>query len=371
MIPASNPQAQYQAHKAQIEEAIGRVLASGRYILGPEVAAFEREFAAYCSTRECVSVANGTEALMLGLRALGVGAGDEVITVSHTAVATVAAIELAGATPVLADVAEGGYCIDPAAVEALVTPRTRCVIAVHLYGQPADMEALLAITRRHDLRLIEDCAQATGALWRGRRVGSLGDLGCFSFYPTKNLGALGDGGAVCCNNADLAAQLRALREYGWDERRASRVPGCNSRLDELQAAILRAKLPFLDEDNERRVRLAARYAELLAGLPLELPRAEGDTRHVYHLYVIACEQRDPLLSHLNGQGVGASIHYPRPVHLQPAYAGRLETGDMQRTERLAGRILSLPMYPELSAKDQDRVIAAIRSFPFATASAGA
>ncbi|HXC39038.1 MAG TPA: DegT/DnrJ/EryC1/StrS family aminotransferase, partial [Burkholderiales bacterium] len=222
-----------------------------------------------------------------------------------------------------------------------------------------------------NLRLIEDCAQATGALWRGRRVGSMGDAGCFSFYPTKNLGALGDGGAVCCNDAALAARLRALREYGWDAHRSSQLPGGNSRLDELQAAILRAKLPFLDGDNERRAGLAARYAEQLAGLPLQLPRADADTRHVYHLYVVACAQRDALLAHLQGQGVGSAIHYPLPAHRQPAYAGRVRTGGMPRTEHLVGRILSLPMYPELGEGDQDRVIAALRSFPFSAAGAGA
>ncbi|HEY0302743.1 MAG TPA: DegT/DnrJ/EryC1/StrS family aminotransferase, partial [Rhizomicrobium sp.] len=304
-----------------------------------------------------------TEALHLALRACGIGAGDEVITVSHTAVATVAAIELAGATPVLVDVEPGFFTIDPAAVAAAITPRSRAVIVVHLYGQLAAMDQLLPLARGHGLKVIEDCAQAHGADSGGRKAGSIGDAGCFSFYPTKNLGALGDGGLVVTGDDGIAARARSLREYGWSERHVSVVPGWNSRLDEVQAAILRVKLPLLDADNARRRVLAARYDSGLAGLPLALPRRRDGASHAFHLYVVRCDRRDALRAHLRAGGIGSLVHYPVPVHRQPAYAARgLHREPMAETVRATAEVLSLPMFPQLTTADQEAVIASVRSF---------
>lgn len=364
IIPCQLPQAQYRAHAEQIDAAIRRVLDSGWYILGQEVAAFEREFAAFCKVEHAVGVANGTDALFLALRGLGVGAGDEVITVSHTALATGAAVLMSGATPVLVDVDPATYTMDPAALARAVTARTKAIVAVHLYGQMVDMDAVLDVARQHGLKVVEDCAQAHGARDRGRRAGSVGDVASFSFYPTKNLGAIGDGGAVVTNDAALAARLRELRQYGWDDARNSRDAGVNSRLDELQAAVLRAKLPALDDDNARRRAIAERYRQGLEGLPLELPAVRDGAEHVYHLFVVATDRRDELIAHLRGHGVAAGIHYAVPVHGQPGYLGKvvLPDGDLPATERLVGRILSLPLYPELAGGVVDQVITAVRTF---------
>jgi dTDP-4-amino-4,6-dideoxygalactose transaminase len=348
-IPAVDLAGQYRALRTEIDAAVNRVLAGGWYILGEETRAFEAEFAAYVGAEHGVGVASGTDALILALRAVGVGAGDEVITVSHTAVATVAAVEQAGARPVLVDIDPATFTIDPAQVEAAISSRTRAIVPVHLYGHPADMDPILAVARQHDLAVVEDCAQAHGARYRGRPVGSLGDVAAFSFYPTKNLGAAGDGGMVVTNRADVAEQLRLLRQYGWARRYVSQVKGSNSRLDELQAAILRVKLRHLDEWNERRRELAARYAALLRETDLVLPRAVGDVTHVYHLYVVRAQERDALLAHLHERGIGAQVHYPVPVHLQPAYADLgLGPGSLPETERVAAEVLSLPLYPEIS-----------------------
>lgn len=361
MIPCADPKAQYLSHKAGIEAAIRRVLDGGRYVLGAEVGSFEAEFAAYLGGGHCVGVGSGTEAVHLALAALGVGPGDEVITVSHTAVATVAAIELAGATPVLVDVEPRYYTIDPMRVETALTPKTKAVVAVHLYGQPADLDALTDLCRRKDLRLIEDCAQSHGARWKGRRTGTFGDASAFSFYPTKNLGSIGDGGAVFFKNQAPSDKARLLREYGWAERYISRIPGWNSRLDEIQAAILRVKLGHLDADNAKRRALAAVYREVLAslpGLPAERPGAEP----VYHLFVVAHPERDALRNALRELGIGTMIHYPMPIHLQPAYKGRVPVrGTMAVTERVAREALSLPMFPELSASDARRCASTLSS----------
>jgi len=363
MIHCANPHAQYLAYKDEIDEAIARVLNKGRYVLGDETMAFEREFADYVGVAFAAGVGSGTEAIHLALRACGVGPGDEVITVSHTAVATVAAIEMAGATPVLVDIEPTTYTMAPKALEAALSPRTRAVIPVHLYGHPADMEAILSIARGAKLKVIEDCAQAHGARYAGKRVGSMGDAACFSFYPTKNLGAIGDGGAVVCRDKAIHDQLKLLREYGWAERYVSRIPGMNSRLDELQAAILRVKLRRLDEDNAKRVRLAAAYDARLQGSGLGLPRRGGDIAHVYHLYVIRSDEREALQRHLQDAGIGTLVHYPQPIHLQPAYRGRVRTGpSMHETERASAQVLSLPMYPELQGAEQDRVVRAILDF---------
>ena len=338
------------------------MLESGRYILGEEVDAFEREFASYIGVRDAVGVGSGTEALHLALAACGIGRGDEVITVAHTAVATVAAIELAGAAPVFVDIEPDYFTLNPERLEAAITSKTKAIVPVHIYGQPADLDAINSLAKRHGLRVIEDCAQAHGATYRKRKVGAWGDIACFSFYPTKNLGAIGDGGAITTNDPHLAESVRYLREYGWVERNVSAIPGWNSRLDELQAAILRVKLQFLDGDNERRRKIADLYDELLAGSDLILPRRREDATHVFHLYVVRSTERDDLLARLRANGVGAAIHYPAPVHLQPAYRGRLAAHDVANTEHIATEILSLPIYPELTDAEVERVAAACERY---------
>lgn len=361
MIPCADPKAQYLAHKDGIDAAVRRVLDGGRYILGAEVAAFEAEFAEYLGGGHAVGVGSGTEAVHLALAALGVGPGDEVITVSHTAVATVAAIELCGAVPVLVDLEPAYYTIDPEKVEAALTPKTKAVVAVHLYGQPADLDALTDLCRRKGLKLLEDCAQSHGARWKGRRVGTFGNAAAFSFYPTKNLGAIGDGGAIFFKDKASADKARLLREYGWAERYVSAIPGLNSRLDELQAAILRVKLRALDADNAKRRALAAVYRASLAGLP-GLPVERPGAEHVYHLFVAALPGRDAVKAALHERGVGTMIHFPTPIHLQPAYKGRVPVrGSMAVTEKAAREVLSLPMFPELPEADARRSAEALAS----------
>lgn len=363
MIPCCNPRAQYLAYKAEIDAAIHGVLDKGWYVLGEEVQAFEKEFASFIGASHAIGVGSGTEALHLALAACGIGQGDEVITVSHTAVATVAAIELAGAMPVLVDIEPDFLALDPAKLKTAITPRTRVIIPVHLYGQPADMAPILEIAHRHGLKVIEDCAQAHGATYRGRRVGSWGDMACFSFYPTKNLGALGDGGMVVTDDPVLAEKVQLMREYGWAERYKSQVRGWNSRLDELQAAILRVKLKELDRDNMTRARLATLYNQLLASADVVLPMDRPGGNPVYHLYVIRTRCRDELQAALKKRGIGALVHYPVPVHLQPAYQGRLPgEKSLPETERAAREVLSLPLYPELAESDVSVVAEAIMEF---------
>jgi dTDP-4-amino-4,6-dideoxygalactose transaminase len=365
-IPQTNPKANYLAHQTKIDAAVARVLTGGWYILGQEVIAFEQEFADYLGVSHAVGVANGTDALEIALRACGIGLGDAVFTVSHTAVATVAAIERAGATPILVDVNPISYTLEPNHLEYVIKsvlqqpssiiPRPRAIIPVHLYGHPADMSAILDIARQYDLYVIEDCAQAHGAGFKGQKLGSWGDLATFSFYPTKNLGALGDGGMVVTNDSYLDKQLRALREYGWRERYVSDLPGLNSRLDEIQAAILRAKLHHLESENERRRALASAYTELLSDTRIDLPQVHPEARHVYHQYILRTPARDALRAYLRQQGIGTLIHYPVPVHLQPAYLGRLPAvSDLPDTEGIVKQILSLPMYPELTQNQLESV----------------
>jgi len=363
VIPWASPLAQTRAHRRAIDAALARVLDSGAYVLGEEVAAFEREFASYCGPAHAIGVGSGTDALVLALRGIGIGPGDEVIAPSHTALATAAAIVAAGATPVLVDIG-GGYTIDPGGIEPAIGPRTKAVIAVHLYGRPADVNGISAIARRHGLKLIEDCAQATVASYRGRRVGTFGDAGCFSFYPTKNLGAIGDGGMITTSDNALADRLRRLRQYGWNERRETMEPGLNSRLDPMQAAILRAKLPALSADNTRRRAIADMYRSGLGDLPLDLPSASEEAEHAYHLFVIASDDRDDLVRHLATQGIGTAIHYPVPVHRQTGYVERsiVPREGLPVTDRAVERIVSLPIYPELADDDVARVIAAVRSY---------
>lgn len=364
LLLCANPKAQYESHRDEIDAAIRRVLESGIFMSGGETAALEREFASYTGTSEAVAVSNGTDALELALAACSIGANDEVITVSHTAVATVAAVEHVGATAVLVDIDPDTYTIDPGVVAAAITPRTKAIVPVHLYGHPADMDALVSLAREHELRIIEDCAQAHGATWRGRRVGSMGDAACFSFYPTKNLGALGNGGMVVTHDADLAGQVRRVREYGWNERRESEQPGWNCRIDEIQAAILRTKLPHLDADNQKRSEIALTYDKTLAGTGLVLPRIREGATHVYHLYVVQASRRDELQAFLRQREIQTGIHYATPVHLHPAYRGRLAGGDnLPVTEHVASRVLSLPMYPELSSEQIIHVVDSIRELP--------
>jgi dTDP-4-amino-4,6-dideoxygalactose transaminase len=365
VIPQMDPGAGYRALKPEIDAAMARVLEGGWYILGQEVASFEAEYAAAQGLGHAVGVANGTDALILALRALGVGPGDRVATVAHTAVATVAAIELAGAEAVLVDVEEAGCTLDAAELERCfaAVPRIAAVIPVHLYGQAADLAPILASARRHGAKVIEDCAQSQGATLDGKPLGSFGDAASFSFYPTKNLGAFGDGGAVATGDAELARRLRELRQYGWRDRYVSDVVGMNSRLDELQAAILRVRLPHLARENMRRAEIAAAYDHGLAGLPIALPYRRPGATAVWHQYVIRSAERGLLQERLKALGIGTNIHYPVPVHLQPAYAGRLLTGPsgLAVTERVAREVLSLPMYPQLDDAAVGAVIAGVRA----------
>ncbi len=364
-IPVIDLQAAHHELQNDLEAAAAAVLRSGWYVLGEQVHSFEAEFAAWLGLPPdaAVGVNSGTDALHLALRACAVGPGDEVIVPGHTAVATVAAVEMAGATPVFADIDPQTYTLDPARVAEAVSLRTRAIIAVHLYGQAADLRSMAAVARQHGLWLIEDCAQAHGAIWQGHRVGTVGDLGCFSFYPTKNLGAAGDGGMVVSRHVELAERVRLLRQYGWRERYVSAVAGVNSRLDELQAALLRVKLRHLDEWNRRRQALARRYDELLAHTDVVRPAVAPDNEHVYHLYVVRSRRRNALQAHLAHCGIGAAIHYPVPVHQQPAYRHLAPAAGLPVSEQAAAEVLSLPMYPQLTLAHVERVADAIRQFP--------
>jgi len=368
-IPQTDPSASYFAYQRPIDAAISRVLKGGSYILGGEAAAFETAFAQFIGVPHAVGCANGTDAIELALRACGIGAGDLVFTVSQTAVATVAAIERAGATAVLIDVEPETYTMAPHELSRtlkspLLPGRPAAVVPVHLYGQSADLSPIFDVARVYDLRIIEDCAQSHGALYRGRATGSFGDIGCFSFYPTKNLGAFGDAGMAVTSDPGLASAMREIREYGWRERHVSARIGINSRLDPIQAAILGAKLGNLAADNGRRQTIACRYDAGLAGLPLGLPMRRPDSVHVFHQYVIRLAERDALRDYLNARGIRTGIHYPTPVHLQPAYRNRVAAGasGLGVSERSARQILSLPMYPQLSDEMIDRVVGGVRAF---------
>jgi dTDP-4-amino-4,6-dideoxygalactose transaminase len=331
--------------------------------LGQQVALFEREFSAYIGVAHGVGVASGTDAITIALRSCDIGSGHEVITVSHTAVATIAAIESCGAEPVLVDIEPEYFTMDPEKLLAAIGPRTRAIIPVHLYGQPADLEPILTIARDRGLIVIEDCAQSHGAIYHGARTGSFGDMACFSFYPTKNLGAIGDGGMVVTSDRHLADKARQLREYGWSERYVSARPGMNSRLDEIQAAILRVKLKYLDDDNLKRSKIAQKYTTQFAETTLRVPNCRSGNDHVYHLYVVRVNARDCFRSFLAARNVATAIHYPLPVHLQPAYKGRLRLEDsLLETEIAAEQIVSLPIYPELDHLQVAEIIQACIEF---------
>jgi dTDP-4-amino-4,6-dideoxygalactose transaminase len=363
LIPCADPRAGYLARKSELDAAIAQVLESGRYILGENVTAFEEEFSRYTGIDHSVSVANGTDALHIALRASGVGPGDEVVTVSHTAVATIAAIELAGARPVFVDIEPRYFGLDPRQLEAAINSRTKAIIPIHLYGHPVDMDPIWRVARSHGIRVIEDCAQAHGARYSDRHVGAMSDVAAFSFYPTKNLGAFGDGGLVASNDPEIAQRARLLREYGWRERYVSSIAGWNSRLDEIQAAVLRVKLRHLDEDNAKRAGLARLYQKLLSTSGVTLPSERIGSQHVYHLFVVRTRDRDGLQTYLGSQGISALVHYPVPVHLQPAYRGRLAgTAKLNETEAAAREVLSLPLYPELTEANVRRVADAVGSY---------
>jgi dTDP-4-amino-4,6-dideoxygalactose transaminase len=334
-------------------------LESGWYVMGQEVQAFEQEFAHFLGIKDSVAVNSGTDALHLALRALEIGLGDEVITVSHTAVATVAAIGLSGATAVLCDIDPSTYCMDSAEIEKLITTKTKAIVVVHLYGQSADLKAIGDICARHDLKLIEDCAQGIGGVYNDQPVGTYGDVGCFSFYPTKNLGALGDGGAVVSKDDHVIKRLKALREYGWDDQRNSQFEGLNSRMDEMQAAILRAKLPFFMDDVAKRQKLATIYNEALSDTGLILPDLTDIQAHSFHLYVVRVSEarhRNAVRQKLQERGVATGIHYVKSVDQQAIYHDQLQCGSLSKTHEVIKQIISLPLYPELTPDEQGYVI---------------
>jgi len=346
----------------KLSEAFNRVLNSGWYILGEEVKAFEREYAAYCGAGECVGVANGLDAIILALRALSIGPGDEVLVPSNTYIATWLAVSHVGATPVPVEPLLATANMDPALLEAALTPRTKAILPVHLYGQPADLDPILQFAREHGLKVIEDGAQSHGARYRGQRLGAHGDVVAWSFYPGKNLGALGDGGAITTNDPEIAEKIRVLRNYGSRVKYHNEVIGYNSRLDELQAALLRVKLPELDADNRQRGAIAARYQEGLAESGLSLPVIAEGCESAWHLYVVRHPQRDALARALSTKGIGTVIHYPIPPHMQPAYADAgIAAGSLPISERLHAEVLSLPIGPTMSLAQADAVIDAIRT----------
>jgi dTDP-4-amino-4,6-dideoxygalactose transaminase len=363
MITCASPLAQYESHRTEIDAAISRVLDSGMYILGSEVQALEKEFAAYIGTQYAVGVANGTDALELALAALDIGSGDEVITVSHTAVATVAAILRSGATPVLVDIDDDYFSMDATALERAITSKTKAVILVHIYGQPADLDAIIGLCNHNGIILIEDVAQAHGARFNGQRLGTFGTIACFSCYPTKNLGAIGDGGLIATSDNALQQKISMMREYGWRDR-ISMIPGRNSRLDEVQAAILRVKLAHLDDSNAARNTIAQLYSQLeIDGL--SMPKTRPSSSHVYHLFVCRTRSREELLAYLKTNGVFAGIHYPQPVHQQPAFHDKVSIPNkLLNTEKIKEEIISLPMYPELEHESVEEVKSLISNFSF-------
>jgi dTDP-4-amino-4,6-dideoxygalactose transaminase len=362
MIPFVDLKTQYLSIKEEIDTAVLKVLDSTQFILGNEVVAFEKEFAAYCNTDYALALNTGTSALHLALLAAGIGAGDEVITTPFTFVATVAAICYAGATPVFVDIDPVSYTIDVAQIEQAITPRTKAILPVHLYGQPADMQPIKEIAHRHGLTVIEDAAQAHRAEYKGQRIGSIGDIGCFSFYPGKNLGAYGEGGAIVTSNPEYARKIKMLRDWGQEERYHHVMKGYNYRMDGIQGAILRVKLRYLDQWTEARRTHAAQYDELLANSAVKTPTVMPYSHHVYHIYAVRTNQREQLQQKLNEQGIQTGIHYPIPVHLQTGYADLgYKLGDFPNSELIAKEVLSLPMYAELSSGQVKTVATALQS----------
>lgn len=363
-IPVSDPKRAFACHAEEILAAITRVIESGWYVGGTEVISFEKEFAAYLEANYAVGVGSGTDAIAVALRACGVGSGDMVATVSLTAVGTVAAIELAGATPILVDIDPQRFTMDPKPLERLIKSfPIRAIIPVHLYGQPADMQRIMHLAAKHKVYVIEDCAQAHGAEIDGSKCGTWGDLGAFSFYPTKNLGAMGDAGAVVTNDPELAKRIEFLREYGWKER-ISMIPGMNSRLDPVQAAILRVKLQYLDMANNRRQEIAYCYEAVLRQTDIVPPGTMPETKHVYHQYVVRSSNRNAFREHLRRNRIQTAVHYPQPIHVQPAYKDRLPIygGCLLHTEKACNEIVSLPCFPELTDQELEKIIKCILAF---------
>jgi len=362
MIPLVDLRGQYRALKPEIDRAVMEVLDNAQFILGPPVSAFEKHFAAFCSTSDAIGVNSGTSALHLSLLAAGVEPGDEVITVPFTFVATVAAIEYAKAKPVFVDIEPVYWTIDPAKIEKAITPRTKAIMPVHLYGQPADMDPILALADKHGLTVIEDACQAHGSEYKGRRCGSMGRLGCFSFYPGKNLGAYGEGGAIVTNDPALATRVRLLRSWGEETRYEHKYRGFNYRMDALQGAVLDVKLKYLEAWTDARRSRAAEYWRRLIPLPVAVPHERDQSRHVYHQYVISVRDRDAWRARLNDAGVQTAVHYPVPVHLQPAYRDLgYSEGDFPVAERAATEVLSLPMFPELTDEQIESIANVFRA----------
>lgn len=362
-VPFLDVGAAYRELQGAIDAAVARVLESGWYIGGPEVGAFEADFARFCEADHCVGVGNGLDALHLALRALGIGSGDEVILASNGFIATLLAVSMTGATPVLVEPDAATHNLDPARVEEAITERTKLLLPTHLYGQPADIDTLREIARRHGLKLVEDAAQAHGARYRGRRIGGHSDAICWSFYPAKNLGAVGDAGAVTTNDAGLAQRVRELGNYGSKRKYVHEVRGVNSRLDPMQAAVLREKLKLLDEWNGRRAAIASLYSDRLAGCGITLPAVPNWAEPVWHIYVVQSPRRDALVAFLEERGIQTLVHYPIPPHLQGAYRDLgYGAGDFPIAERLANEVLSLPIGPHLEMKAVQRVADAVREF---------
>src|SRR5438105_717660 len=363
-IPLVGLYDQYQTIKPEIDAAIESIITRSAFVGGEDVRKFEAEFAAYCETPACVGVGNGTDAIYLALRAMGIGQGDEVITVAHTFIATSEAISMTGARPVFVDIREDTMLMDPALIEQAITPRTKAIIPVHLYGQPCDMDAIMQIAERHGLKVIEDAAQAHGARWRGRRVGSIGDAACFSFYPGKNLGAFGDAGAVVSNDTELIERIRMLANHGRLEKYTHKMEGVNSRLDAMQAAILRVKLHHLDEWNESRRRHADFYFETFTGGEMQMPIVHEHAEPVWHLFVVRVPDREALQALLKNEGIATGVHYPVPLHLQPAYEhSNIPPVALPVTEKVSAEVVSLPMYPELSPVQLEAIVSAISMAP--------
>jgi dTDP-4-amino-4,6-dideoxygalactose transaminase len=361
-VPFGNLKAHYHAYKAEIDEAVQRVLDSGYFILGPELSKFEKEFEQYLGSGHVSGCANGTDAIQLALAACDIGLNDEVLVVAHTAVPTICAIRSTGAQPKFVDIDPATYTMCVKDLESKITEKTKAIVPVHLYGQMADMDPIMALAKKHNLKVVEDCAQSTGALYNGRMAGTIGDFGTFSYYPSKNIGAFGDGGAVATGSQENCDRLNMLRNYGQSKRYYHDTEGINSRLDEIQAAILSAQLPYLNEWNVRRREIAQRYTEGLKDV-VETPVEREGSVHVYHLYVIQTDNRDRLIDYLAEQSVQALIHYPIPAHLQKAYAYlNYKPGSLPNTEKATQRIVSLPMYPELTNDEIDYVIESIRSY---------
>jgi dTDP-4-amino-4,6-dideoxygalactose transaminase len=368
LVPFLDLKAQYRQIKPEVDAAIARAVESTQFVLGPEVATFEKRFADYCNVGHCLAVNSGTSALHLALLAAGVGPGDEVITVSMTFVATTAAVLYSGAKPVFVDVDPITWTMNPALVEAAITPRTKAILPVHLHGHMADMDPIMEIARRRGLVVIEDAAQAHGAESKGRRAGSIGDLGCFSFYPGKNLGAYGEGGAVVTNQPVVARRIALLRDWGQEAKYNHVVAGYNYRMDGIQGAVLNVKMNYIESWTEGRRSVAAEYDRLLAKLPVARPRPPSHSRHVYHVYALCLSRRDEALSALQESGIGVGIHYPVPVHLQKAYANLgYRAGDFPVTEKLADQFLSLPIYPELRPEHVAEVVTQLEKLEFVEA----